>query len=167
MHIVYLSYRSPQQGSLPSLRLINSSWSTNAIWRHRLAHAMACCLTKPNHYLNRRQGMVSGLQPTNAKSYISQHPNPGSKPACEDWKHTCVWLINKMRLILGMLVVVVVVVVVLGKGGLMYIYIYIYIILVDNDRCWERVTNFIPSVGSNSVRNYKTIFIYTSFIYDI
>ena len=40
-------------------------------------------------YRNGRQRMVSGLQPTNAKSYISLHPRLGLRdPNCEDWKHT-------------------------------------------------------------------------------
>ena len=39
-------------------------------------------------YKGGRQGMVLGLQPTSARSYISMHTDPGLSPHSEDWKHT-------------------------------------------------------------------------------
>ena len=42
--------------SLHTYMIINSVWSSGAIWRHgsesALAQVMACCLTAPSHYLN-------------------------------------------------------------------------------------------------------------------
>ena len=44
----------------------NSSWISDAIWRHRsgltLAQLMACCLTAPSHYLNQCWLIISGVK---------------------------------------------------------------------------------------------------------
>ena len=46
--------------------IINSLWSSEAIWRHRsgstLAQIMACCLTVPSHYLNQCWLIINEVQ---------------------------------------------------------------------------------------------------------